>query len=52
MDMKRHMLNFSFISMLVCKKKEWGNYENGGSYEERCEIVIMKVNRKKKEIIK
>jgi hypothetical protein len=34
MDMKRHMLIFFLISILVDRKKEWGNY--------KMEVVIKK----------
>jgi hypothetical protein len=35
MDMKRSMLIYFFISMLVKKKKEWGSY--------KMEVIIRKV---------
>jgi hypothetical protein len=32
MDMKKHMLICSFISMLVNREKDWDSYQNEGSY--------------------
>jgi hypothetical protein len=32
MDMKIHMLICIFISMFVSREKEWGSYNDGGSY--------------------
>jgi hypothetical protein len=37
MDMKRHMLNFFFISMMVDREKKWGSY--------KMEVVIRKGGR-------
>jgi len=39
MDMKKHLLIYFFISMLVDMEKEWDNY--------KMEIVIKNVNKKK-----
>jgi steroid 5-alpha reductase family enzyme len=39
MNMKRQMLIYFFISMLVDREKEWDNY--------KMEVVIKKVNKKK-----
>jgi len=50
MNMKKDMLNYFFISMLVYREKQWDSYKmevvirKGG-------IVIKKVNRKKKVVI-
>jgi hypothetical protein len=38
MDIKRHMLNFFFISILVDRGKEWDNY--------KMKVVIRKSERK------
>jgi hypothetical protein len=48
MDMKKHMLIYFFISMLVNTEKDWDSYQNEGSYYESWEIVIKKGNKKKK----
>jgi len=37
MDIKRHMIIFFFISMLVDREKEWDNY--------KMEVIIKKCER-------
>jgi hypothetical protein len=42
MEMKQNMLIYFFILMLVSREKEWDNYKDEVSYEEKNEILIWK----------
>jgi hypothetical protein len=49
MDMKKYILIYFFISMLVDREKEWNNYKTKVVIKKGGGIVIKKVNKKKEK---
>jgi hypothetical protein len=46
MDMKRHVLIYFFISVLVDRGKEWGNYEMELVISKGGRVLLRKLRRK------